>query len=151
MREGRSVVRMHARRPWKGRSRGTEECHGACEAARDPRGDAGSHGQGEAGDSRREVNAVPATAHVRGPGGDAGLCECAGEPGDPRDRRMSGAGSDRAFAGSIPKIYQQYLVPLLFESYAADLASRLAARSVGRVLETASGTGAVTRAIASAL
>jgi len=64
---------------------------------------------------------------------------------------MSGAGSDRAFAGSIPKIYQQYLVPLLFEPYAADLAKRLASRSVSHVLEVAAGTGAVTRALASAL
>src|SRR5262245_10862437 len=60
-------------------------------------------------------------------------------------------GLDKVFAGSIPKIYQEYLVPLLFEPYAADVADRLAARSVDRVLEVAAGTGVVTRALASRL
>ena len=64
---------------------------------------------------------------------------------------MSSAGSDKVFGGSIPKFYETYLVPLLFEPYAADLASRLASRSPGRVLEVAAGTGVVTRALASAL
>jgi ubiquinone/menaquinone biosynthesis C-methylase UbiE len=43
------------------------------------------------------------------------------------------------------------LVPLIFEPYAADLANRLAARSVTRVLEIAAGTGVVTRSLASVL
>jgi SAM-dependent methyltransferase len=64
---------------------------------------------------------------------------------------MSSPGPDKVFAGSIPKFYEAYLVPLLFEPYAADLVSRLAARSPGRVLEVAAGTGVVTRALASAL
>jgi SAM-dependent methyltransferase len=64
---------------------------------------------------------------------------------------MSTSGPDKVFAGSIPKFYEAYLVPLLFEPYAADLVSRLAARSPGRVLEVAAGTGVVTRALASAL
>ena len=34
--------------------------------------------------------------------------------------------SDKVFAGSIPDIYDDYLVPLIFESYAADLSSRVA-------------------------
>jgi SAM-dependent methyltransferase len=59
--------------------------------------------------------------------------------------------TDKVFAGSIPVLYDRYLVPLIFEPYAADLAKRLGARSVSRVLEVAAGTGAVTRALASAL
>ncbi len=36
------------------------------------------------------------------------------------------ATTDKLFAGSIPEIYDRYLVPLLFESYALDLAERVA-------------------------
>jgi SAM-dependent methyltransferase len=61
------------------------------------------------------------------------------------------ADTDKVFAGSIPKIYDTYLVPLIFEPYAADLANRLASRRVSRVLEIAAGTGVVTRALASGL
>jgi SAM-dependent methyltransferase len=61
------------------------------------------------------------------------------------------AGGDRAFAGSIPKMYQSHLVPLIFEPYADDLARRLAALHPARVLEIAAGTGVVTRAIDRAL
>ena len=56
---------------------------------------------------------------------------------------------DKVFAGSIPKIYEEYLVPLIFEPYAADLANRVASRSPARVLEIAAGTGVVTRKLAS--
>jgi SAM-dependent methyltransferase len=59
--------------------------------------------------------------------------------------------TDSVFAGSVPRIYEAYLVPLLFAPYAADLADRLAARMPTRVLEIAAGTGVVTRALASAL
>lgn len=59
--------------------------------------------------------------------------------------------ADKLFSGSIPKLYEQYLVPLIFESYAADLARRLAAKSPARVLEIAAGTGVVTRQLASVL
>lgn len=59
--------------------------------------------------------------------------------------------SDRAFAGSIPTIYEKYLVPLIFEPYAEDLVKRLASRSPRRVLEIAAGTGVVTRRMASVL
>jgi SAM-dependent methyltransferase len=55
---------------------------------------------------------------------------------------------DKVFAGSIPEIYERHLVPLIFEPYAADLAARLRARAVSRVLEVAAGTGVVTRALA---
>jgi SAM-dependent methyltransferase len=59
--------------------------------------------------------------------------------------------SDKAFIGSIPKIYAGSLVPLLFEPYALDMAARLAKRPVSRLLELAAGTGVVTRALAASL
>jgi ubiquinone/menaquinone biosynthesis C-methylase UbiE len=58
---------------------------------------------------------------------------------------------DKVFSASIPPLYETYLVPLIFEPYAADLANRLASRRTSRVLEIAAGTGVVTRAVASAL
>ncbi len=61
------------------------------------------------------------------------------------------ADADKVFAGAIPQIYERYLVPLLFEPYAADLINRLRSRNLSRVLEVAAGTGVVTRALASAL
>ncbi|SNT35345.1 Methyltransferase domain-containing protein [Noviherbaspirillum humi] len=58
---------------------------------------------------------------------------------------------DKRFAGSIPKLYDQYLVPLIFAPYALDLAHRLRKRPMRRLLEVAAGTGAVTRALDEAL
>jgi len=59
--------------------------------------------------------------------------------------------SDKVFAGSIPQIYDEYLVPLIFEPYAIDLAARVVARAPRRVLEVAAGTGVVTRHLAAGL
>jgi len=59
--------------------------------------------------------------------------------------------TDKLFAGSIPEIYDRFLVPLIFEPYALDLAERLAKTGARDVLETAAGTGVLTRAIASRL
>jgi len=56
--------------------------------------------------------------------------------------------ADRAFAGSIPALYDRYLGPFVFEPYAADLAARLADLRDGPLLEIAAGTGIVTRALA---
>ncbi len=56
--------------------------------------------------------------------------------------------TDKVFAGSIPENYDRYMVPLIFEPYAADLAQRAMALSPGAVLEVAAGTGVVTRALA---
>jgi SAM-dependent methyltransferase len=64
---------------------------------------------------------------------------------------MPGLDTDKVFAGSIPKLYDAYLVPLIFEPYASDLANRLRSRPLSRVLEIAAGTGVATRALASAL
>ena len=58
---------------------------------------------------------------------------------------------DVAFMGSIPETYERYLVPLIFEPYAADLALRLSSRKPADVLEMAAGTGVVTRALAGML
>jgi len=59
--------------------------------------------------------------------------------------------TDAAFAGSIPALYEQYLGSLLFQPYAEVMAARLDGLTQGRVLETAAGTGIVTRALAKAL
>jgi SAM-dependent methyltransferase len=64
---------------------------------------------------------------------------------------MTAKATDKIFAGSIPKIYETHLVPLIFQPYADDLARRIASRPLQRVLEIAAGTGVVTRALASAL
>jgi ubiquinone/menaquinone biosynthesis C-methylase UbiE len=61
------------------------------------------------------------------------------------------AQSDTIFTGSIPALYNRYLGPLLFEPYAADLARRVASRAPERILETAAGTGILTRALAGVL
>ena len=64
---------------------------------------------------------------------------------------MSNTDSARIFTGSIPAMYEKYMVPLIFEHYAADLARRLASQSPSRVLEIAAGTGVVTRQLATTL
>ena len=61
------------------------------------------------------------------------------------------ATNDTAFAGSIPEFYDRHMVPLIFDGYAKDMARRVAVLDPGRVLETAAGTGAVTRAMSAAL
>src|SRR5262249_26188677 len=61
------------------------------------------------------------------------------------------AATDKLFAGSIPEIYDRFLVPLIFESYASDLAERLARLEPRGGLETAAGTGVLTRAMPSRL
>jgi len=64
---------------------------------------------------------------------------------------MDNPASDTRFAGSIPELYDSRLVPLIFEPYAVDMAARVAALDPAQVLETAAGTGAVTRAMARTL
>jgi len=56
--------------------------------------------------------------------------------------------SDKLFVGSIPKIYDSYLVPLIFAGFAEDMAQRAASLTPASVLETAAGSGVVTRALA---
>ena len=55
------------------------------------------------------------------------------------------------FTGSIPEIYDKYLVPLIFEPFALDLSLRAAQLPLTNVLELAAGTGVVTRRLAMAL
>jgi ubiquinone/menaquinone biosynthesis C-methylase UbiE len=59
--------------------------------------------------------------------------------------------NDQAFIGSIPEIYDTYLVPLIFEVFANDLAERVAALDPATILETAAGSGVVARALTSRL
>ncbi len=64
---------------------------------------------------------------------------------------MSTNETDAVFSGSIPEFYEQYLVPLIFREYAADLARRIHGLSPRSVLEIAAGTGVVTRVLADTL
>jgi SAM-dependent methyltransferase len=61
------------------------------------------------------------------------------------------AEDDTRFAGAIPALYEQYLVPLIFAPYARDLARRAAMLPADRVLEIAAGTGVLTRELAACL
>jgi ubiquinone/menaquinone biosynthesis C-methylase UbiE len=54
------------------------------------------------------------------------------------------AASDKEFTGSVPTIYERYMVPFNFAPYAADMAKRVAALKPREVLEIAAGTGALT-------
>jgi ubiquinone/menaquinone biosynthesis C-methylase UbiE len=58
------------------------------------------------------------------------------------------AQDDTVFAGSIPQFYDSLMVPLIFEAYAAIMADVVAELSPASVLETAAGSGVVTRALA---
>ena len=42
--------------------------------------------------------------------------------------------TDKIFAGSIPKLYETHLVPLIFEPYATDLKARMHSRNLSRIL-----------------
>jgi ubiquinone/menaquinone biosynthesis C-methylase UbiE len=55
---------------------------------------------------------------------------------------------NRSFSGSMPELYDRFLVPLQFEPFAQDLAARLGTLTSGHLLEVAAGTGVVTRALA---
>src|ERR671918_1552631 len=51
------------------------------------------------------------------------------------------------FRHSTPALYDRYMGPLLFEPYAKLVAERSALLQPARILETAAGTGIVTRAL----
>lgn len=55
------------------------------------------------------------------------------------------ADTSSIFDGSVPAAYDRYFGPVVFEPYAADLARRVADHAGGAVLETACGTGILTR------
>ena len=58
------------------------------------------------------------------------------------------ADTDKVFSGSMARLYETHLVPLIFTPYAVDVKERVAGLGVSRVLEVAAGTGVVTRALA---
>jgi ubiquinone/menaquinone biosynthesis C-methylase UbiE len=55
------------------------------------------------------------------------------------------------FTGSVPGLYDRLMVPLFFRPFAEELARRAREFRPRRILETASGTGAVTQALHEAL
>ena len=57
--------------------------------------------------------------------------------------------SDAGFTGAIPEVYDRCLGPTLFEPFAEALAARFRGFR-GQILETAAGTGRVTRRLAEA-
>jgi SAM-dependent methyltransferase len=60
---------------------------------------------------------------------------------------VGGAETDRDahFVGPIPEIYERLLVPMIFQAAAESLAGVVAEGSPSDILETAAGTGALTR------
>ncbi len=54
---------------------------------------------------------------------------------------------DQVFAGSIPEIYERLLVPLIFQDAAVHLAGVVASAAPVAMLESAAGTGVLTRAL----
>ena len=59
--------------------------------------------------------------------------------------------SDATFGGSVAEFYERYMVPMIFAPYAEVMARGLPPRTSGSVLETAAGTGVVTRQLAALL
>lgn len=55
------------------------------------------------------------------------------------------------FVGSIPELYDRGLGPVIFEDFSADMAQRVKALGPKLVVETAAGTGILTRALRDAL
>lgn len=64
---------------------------------------------------------------------------------------MTTAPRDAGFTGGIAELYERVLVPMIFAPCARDLAERVAALAPNAVLETACGTGVVSRALAARL
>src|SRR5215217_8194657 len=58
--------------------------------------------------------------------------------------------TDKVFAGPVPQLYDRHLGPILFQPFAEAVAERLG-EADRTILETAAGTGIVTRAIAAAV
>lgn len=64
---------------------------------------------------------------------------------------MSGSNSDDVFSESISEIYDESLVPMIFDQYAAAVSLMLSDVREGALLEIAAGSGAVTRSLAASL
>lgn len=69
------------------------------------------------------------------------------ESGTPSSGAQAEPTGDAAFAGSIPEVYERLLVPLIFVEPAARLAETVSRLEPVDVLETAAGTGVLTRAL----
>jgi SAM-dependent methyltransferase len=55
--------------------------------------------------------------------------------------------ADEAFRATYAELYDRYLVPLLFAPYAGYIADRVKAHNPRSILETAAGTGVLSRAL----
>ncbi len=64
------------------------------------------------------------------------------------DVQMSSPSSDDVFSESISEMYDESLVPMIFDHYAAEVPLMLHNLQRGALLEVAAGSGAVTRALA---
>jgi SAM-dependent methyltransferase len=71
------------------------------------------------------------------------MLDCSSEP---RGHKMTDQASS-SFIGDIPDHYDRGLGPVIFIDFAADIARRVSVHAPMRVLETAAGTGIVTRKI----
>jgi len=101
--------------------------------------------------SKRNVRFGPTTDNLSSPLGlpTSPLGVTMACPSSARGYAMAGEVS--GYVGNIPQHYDRNLGPLLFTDYAADIARRVATLDPRRVLETAAGTGIVTRALRDAL
>ena len=61
--------------------------------------------------------------------------------------RLSSMSDAQRHEHSTPELYDRFMGPLLFEPYAKVVAERAALLQPGRILETATGTGILTRAL----
>jgi len=61
------------------------------------------------------------------------------------------ADATTAFTGRVPEIYERTMGPVFFEPYGRDIAARAVTLRPSNVLETAAGTGRVTRILVSDL
>jgi SAM-dependent methyltransferase len=66
-------------------------------------------------------------------------------------RWSTDVGADGAQFHSLFEVYDEYLVPLVFQGYAEDLVDGLTGTSDAAILEIAAGTGVVTRLLADRL
>jgi len=60
---------------------------------------------------------------------------------------MGGRAVPNLYTGSVPALYDRYRGPIFFKPYAEDLAGRVSYLTNGSLLETAAGTGVLTRAL----
>ena len=58
------------------------------------------------------------------------------------------AETDIKFVGAVPEVYDRFMVPMLFQPFAEEMAARVASLKPAAVLETAAGSGVVTRLLA---